>query len=325
MGKAELLETVNWPDKSQGRTHCLTVVANDAAALQRLLTSDAASEWLTTLKPKLNVPTLSLITPLGSLHARPLRGPHPTYSDLKGKHVLITGGAAGIGLGVVRAFVAQGSFLTVIDKDPVALRRLEAEIPMVHVVEVDVCDEPAFVNALAKIKSQRPGVDVLIGNAGADPRYEGLDMTVDQWNRLFQLNVTHYFVLCREIVPQMIARGGGAIILTSSHLAWVAKPKCIAYNATKAANIALVRSIAEAYGKDMIRCNSVAPGWTMTERQMASVANAGDFEDCRVNSQSYPVSLTPELLANNYLYLASDASICLQRQTLVCDMGQAKL
>lgn len=150
-------------------------------------------------------------------------------------------------------------------------------------------------------------------------------MTGKQWNDLFQLNVTHYFILCREMVPAMIENGGGSVILTSSHLAWIAKPKCIAYNATKAADIALVRSIGEAFGSKMIRCNSVAPGWTMTERQMASVGTSQEFEHCRLESQTLPVSLTPELLANNYLFLASDASVCLQRQTLVCDMGQTKL
>ena len=63
----------------------------------------------------------------------------------------------------------------------------------------------------------------------------------------------------------------------------------------------------------------------MTERQKSSVADSGDFDDCRLNSQALPVSLTPELLANNYLYLASSASVCLQRQIMICDMGQAKI
>jgi NADP-dependent 3-hydroxy acid dehydrogenase YdfG len=103
--------------------------------------------------------------------------------------VLITGGAAGIGLGIVRAFVAQGSRLTVIDKDPAALERLQSEIPSVHTVAVDVCDELAFVAALDKLKREGAAVDVLIGNAGADPRYEGLDMSVDQWNSLFQVRI----------------------------------------------------------------------------------------------------------------------------------------
>lgn len=246
------------------------------------------------------------------------------YPDLKGKHVLITGGAGGIGLAVSRAFAAQGSRLTIIDRDVGALARVKAEL-QAHTVAVDVCDEKAFCEALTKIKASQGPVNVLVGNAGADPRYDGLDMTQAQWNNLFQLNVTHYFLLCREVVPSMVANGGGSVILTSSHLAWVAKPHCIAYNATKAADIGLVRGIAEAYGQQNIRCNSVGPGWTMTKRQLASVAGPGDFEDCRLNSQSLPVSLTPELLAQNYTFLGSDASICLQRQTLICDMGQTKI
>ena len=228
-------------------------------------------------------------------------------------------------LQVSRAFFMQGAAVTVFDRDEGALARLRLEMASAHTYCVDVTDESAFCEALRTVRETRPACDVLIGNAGADPRYEGLNMSLSEWEGLFRLNVSHYFLLCREMVPHMVEAGGGSIILTSSHLAWVAKPKCIAYNCTKAANIGLVRSLAEAFGDGLIRANSVAPGWTLTDRQKASVGSPADFEDCRLNSQALPLSLTPELLAQNYLYLGSSASACLQRQTLVCDMGQAKL
>ena len=82
---------------------------------------------------------------------------------------------------------------------------------------------------LAHVKRDSPPVDVLIANAGYDPRFDGLEMTEQQWNDLFQLHVTHYFVTCRELIPSMIAHGGGAVILTASHTVWLAKPELIAY------------------------------------------------------------------------------------------------
>eukprot|EP00964_Phaeocystis_antarctica_P160166 scaffold131577_cov75-Phaeocystis_antarctica.AAC.1 len=196
----------------------------------------------------------------------------------------------------------QGAAVTVLDRDEGALARLRLEMASAHTYCVDVTDENAFCEALRAVRETRPTCDVLIGNAGADPRYEGLNMSLAEWEGLFRLNVSHYFLLCREMVPHMVEAGGGSIILTSSHLAWVAKPKCIAYNCTKAANIGLVRSLAEAFGDGLIRANSVAPGWTLTDRQKASVGTPADFEDCRLNSQALPLSLTPELSSEFRVY-----------------------
>uniref|UniRef100_A0A7S0HQC8 Stress-response A/B barrel domain-containing protein n=1 Tax=Phaeocystis antarctica TaxID=33657 RepID=A0A7S0HQC8_9EUKA len=318
LDKAALIDKLDWPDKSQGFTHCLTIVATGAAAIERLLRSTELKNWLTGLTPQGHA---AMVSPLEPSH----EVAYPIYRDLAAKHVLITGGAQGIGLAVSRAFFMQGAAVTVLDRDEGALARLRLEMASAHTYCVDVTDENAFCETLRAVRETRPTCDVLIGNAGADPRYEGLNMSLAEWEGLFRLNVSHYFLLCREMVPHMVEAGGGSIILTSSHLAWVAKPKCIAYNCTKAANIGLVRSLAEAFGDGLIRANSVAPGWTLTDRQKASVGTPADFEDCRLNSQALPLSLTPELLAQNYLYLGSSASACLQRQTLVCDMGQAKL
>lgn len=248
---------------------------------------------------------------------------YPTYPDLEGKHVVITGGAAGIGLAVARAFATQGSTLTIIDRDRAGLARLEEELGS-HSVCVDLTDAAAFTEAMQGVRSTRPPPDVLIANAGYDPRYEGLEMTAAQWDGLFQLNVTHYFILCRELVPAMVANGGGSIVLTSSHCAWLAKPDLIAYNATKAANLGLMRGLAEAYGKDNIRANSVAPGWIMTERQLSQWVTPEAQHDTVHNAQALPVVLTPEALANTYLFLGSDASMVLTRQTLISDAGQTK-
>jgi NAD(P)-dependent dehydrogenase (short-subunit alcohol dehydrogenase family) len=95
-------------------------------------------------------------------------------------------------------------------------------------------------------------------------------MSEQQWHDLF---VTHYFLACRELVPDLITRGGGSIIMTASHTVWLTKPDLIAYNSTKAAIIGFMRSLAEAVGKHRIRVNAVAPAWTMTDRQLRQYAS----------------------------------------------------
>ncbi|GBF80639.1 SDR family NAD(P)-dependent oxidoreductase [Aphanothece sacrum] len=196
----------------------------------------------------------------------------PVYPDLKNKHVLITGGSNGIGEALTRTFAQQASEVTILDLDKDKGLKIAKDCEnlncKVNVYSVDLTNTSELTKTLNLIKQETPIVDVLINNAGYDPRYPLLEMSEEEWNHLFQLNVVHYFITCRELLPDMIKAGGGSIIMTSSHVFWIAKPDMIAYNTTKAAVIGLVRSLATAAGKHHIRVNAVAPGWIMTERQL---------------------------------------------------------
>jgi len=177
---------------------------------------------------------------------------------------------------------------------------------------------------LTSIKSDLPTVDILIPNAGYDPRHNGVDISETQWKDLFDLNLTHYFITCRELIPSMVESGGGNIVMTSSHVAWIAKSDLVAYNTTKAGVVGLIKSLAEAYGKYNIRVNGVAPGWTMTDRQLAQWATPEEIHRTVHELQAIPVELTPHIIAGTYLFLASEASKSLTRQILIADAGQSK-
>jgi NAD(P)-dependent dehydrogenase (short-subunit alcohol dehydrogenase family) len=252
----------------------------------------------------------------------------PRFPDLKGRHVLITDGSNGIGAAVAVAFAGQGSEVTLLDKDIEAgarvldtCRALGADACL-H--QVDLMDSGALCNVLARVKRDQPTVDVLIANAGYDPRFMDLEMSEQQWHDLFQLNVTHYFLACRELVPDMITRGGGSIILTASHTVWLAKPDLIAYNSTKAAIVGFMRSLAEAVGRHHIRVNAIAPGWTMTDRQLRQWVTEEAKHRTIHELQVLPLEITPEELTGTYLFLASDAARAITRQVLVVDAGQSK-
>lgn len=250
------------------------------------------------------------------------------FTDLYKKHVLITGGASGIGAALCRAFAKQKCRVTFLDKDLERSRSVISEClkwtPDVKFYGVDLKDTEALLEKISCIKKELPTVDILIPNAGYDPRYFGLNMSKQEWNDLFELNVTHYFIICREFIPKMIEAGGGVIIMTTSHTVWVAKPDLIAYNATKSSIIGMVRSIAEAYGKNNIRINAVAPGWIMTERQTTEWVTPQEKENTIHNCQAMPILLTPEGICDIFLFLASNSSRYLTRQVLVADAGQSK-
>jgi len=250
------------------------------------------------------------------------------FDDLAGKHMLITGGANGIGAAVTRAFAGQGCAVTVIDRDRSAgeavLRDCAERGVKAWLHVVDLTDTDALRDALAEIRTHQPPVDVLIAHAGDDPRFALLDMSEDEWNSLFQLNVTHYFLVCRELLPDMIARRSGSIILTASHTVTIGKPDLIAYNSTKAAIVGFMRGLAEAGGQFNVRVNAVAPGWTMTERQLREHVTPEQITRTVHELQTLPVTITADAVAQLYLFLASEAAGLLTRQVLFADAGQSK-
>jgi NAD(P)-dependent dehydrogenase (short-subunit alcohol dehydrogenase family) len=252
----------------------------------------------------------------------------PRFPDLEGRHVLITGGSNGIGAAVAIAFAGQGCRITLLDKDAATGARVVSNCRALgadaYLREVDLADSRALCDVLAQVKREQPIVDVLIANAGYDPRFTGLEMSEKQWHDLFQLNVTHYFLVCRELVPAMIANGGGSIIMTASHTVWLAKPDLIAYNSTKAAIVGFMRSLAEGVGRHHIRVNAVAPGWTMTDRQSRQWVTEEAKHRTIHELQVLPLEITAEELTGTYLFLASDASRAITRQVLVVDAGHSK-
>jgi len=250
----------------------------------------------------------------------------PTYPDLRDKHVLITGGAGGIGAAITEAFAGQGSIVTVLDRDPGGrefAERCNRQIGSVHFRQVDVTDEATLVAALRDAQQQQGPVDVLINNAGYDPRYDTTKMTTKQWDDLFRLNLTHYFWTCRELLPAMKERRRGSIIMTSSVNCWSGDEQLACYTATKSAAIGMVKSLAREVGKFNIRVNSVAPGWVMTPRQAHDIATEDDKRRLVEEWQLLPFLLKPEHIAPTYLFLASDAAAAITRQTILVDAGIA--
>jgi NAD(P)-dependent dehydrogenase (short-subunit alcohol dehydrogenase family) len=243
----------------------------------------------------------------------------PTYDDLRGKTVLITGGANGIGAAMVRAFHAQQSCVFFCDVDSNAGPSLARELgPTVTFTKIDLTRESQVVRWIEGIAKQTKIIDALINNAARDPRIPLKRMSATDWDNLFTTNLRAYFLTTRAAVPHMPR--GGSIINFSSVTFHNAPAEMSAYVATKAGAIGFTRSLARELGPQRIRVNVISPGWTMTDRQLKEYVNAAARNQIR-QSQCIPDFIQPEDIAEVALFLASDSSRAITGQEILADRG----
>ncbi|WP_068270914.1 SDR family NAD(P)-dependent oxidoreductase [Aldersonia kunmingensis] len=194
-------------------------------------------------------------------------------SGLTGKSAVVAGGATGIGAATARRLGTEGCCVVVGDLDSTGAKQTADSIVEAGGIAAafgfDLAD-PESVGQLFESAIERFGAVDLLFNVGADMRAlrgdsDILDIELDTWDRIMTVNLRGYLLTMRAAIPHMLARGGGAIVNTSSAAAFQGEPRRPAYAATKAALGALTRHVASGWGKNGIRCNAVAPGFTATE------------------------------------------------------------
>ena len=244
-----------------------------------------------------------------------------TYSDLTDKVVLITGGAAGIGASMVRAFHRQSAQVFFCDVDARTGKQLAREFSGgVTFQAVDLMLE-AHITRWIKSVTRRVGtISVLVNNAAADPRIPLGETSTADWDRLFARNLRAYFLTCRAAVPHM--RPGTAIVNFSSITVHLAPANMTAYVATKAGIQGFTRSLARELGPRRIRVNTLSPGWVMTGRQLRQFVTPATKRLIR-KSQCVPDLIQPEEIADVALFLASEASRAVTGQEILVDRGWA--
>ncbi len=197
---------------------------------------------------------------------------YAVYPSLRGRVVVVTGGASGIGEAIVEVFVRQGAQVTFLDVQIKAARDLVERFAAEGFEEptfylCDLADIAALRGAVARILERFGGVDVLVNNAGNDTRQAIDQMTSDSWDRTMALNLKHQFFMCQAVLPAMKAEGAGSIVNMSS-IAWVIPSTGLpVYVAAKAAIVGMTRTLAHEVGAHGIRVNCVLPGAIATERQ----------------------------------------------------------
>lgn len=196
-------------------------------------------------------------------------------SSLTGDVALVTGAGAGIGAACARVLAAHGAVVVVTDRDAARADAVAADILAAggHAVgyALDVGDEATVAAVTQDARALVGPVGILVNNAAAtDLSGSGRDgdiltMTVEVWDGTFAVNLRGAMLLCRELLPHMLAAGRGAVVNLSSGAAGAAEHTRPAYGASKAGLESLTRALATAYGPQGVRCNAVAPGLTLTE------------------------------------------------------------
>ncbi|HZV56418.1 MAG TPA: SDR family oxidoreductase [Sphingobium sp.] len=234
---------------------------------------------------------------------------HAIYPSLAGKRVLVTGGASGIGAGLVEAFAAQDARVTFLDIDVRAGEALAARIPGVRFINCDLTDLTALKAAIDMVLTPEGGIDVLLNNAGNDDRHSLDEVTPAYWEDRMAVNLRHHFFAAQAVIPGMRARGGGAILNLGS-ISWhLGLPDLALYQTAKAAIEGLTRSLARELGRDKIRVNAIIPGNVQTPRQERWYSAEGEAQI--VAAQCLNGRIQPSDVAALATFLASDdAHMC---------------
>lgn len=246
--------------------------------------------------------------------------------SLHGKTAVVTGAGGGIGRAICLAFARAGAQVACLDiaADAAAATRDEvAKIgPRAIALACDVSDETSVAGAAKTVLDTFGTIGVLVsGAAGHDPSGTVLDLTLEQWNRVFAVNVAGAFLLSRAILPSIIAAGGGSVIIIASQHGSVGAPGRAVYCASKGALIQLAKTMAADHAAQNVRVNTLSPGATETVRM---VRRFGDMEAAR--RAAAPKHLLgrlgqPEEIAHAAVFLASDASSFMTGADLLVDGG----
>lgn len=253
-----------------------------------------------------------------------MTGQFATYPSLRGRRVLITGGASGIAASMVEHFVAQGSLVGFLDFDAAAAAALLASLPEGSVAKfahVDLRDIPATKAAIARLAGELGGdFTVLMNSAARDDRHDIDSVTPEYWDDRMNTNLRHQFFCAQAVKDGMIAAGGGSIVNFSSNSFLLATGGMPAYTAAKSAVIGLSRGLARDLGKYRIRVNVLYPGWIMTQRQLELwVTPEADAK--RAAGQCIPDRLYPPDVARMALFLAADDSQMITAREFIVDGG----
>jgi 2-hydroxycyclohexanecarboxyl-CoA dehydrogenase len=201
---------------------------------------------------------------------------NPRFAD---KTAIVTGGGGGIGTAISQRLATEGAFVIVADAVAENAQQVADSITSTGgqaiAMTVNLADASACTDLISKVFADRGQIDVLVNNAGIMRRGNILDISVEDWNDLFAVNINAMFHLCRAALPHMISGGGGAIVNTASQWGLYPAPNCIGYNVTKAAVASFSQNLARDYAPHNVRVNAVCPGEIHTPMLEAGAKRSG--------------------------------------------------
>lgn len=245
---------------------------------------------------------------------------------LAGKVVIVTGGASGIGAATVHRLAAGGAAVVVADLDEEGARAVAEEVTAggadAMAVRCDLGEAEQVTDLVAQTVARYGGVDGIDHNA-AWTSYRGdtdaLGVDLDVWEKVLRVNARGGLLLSRAVVPHLLQRGGGSIVMISSGAGTIGEDTRVAYGMSKAALNQLTRHLANRYGRAGIRANAVAPGFVLTETAKRAMSDE-QLDQLRAANPTGRLG-RPLDIANVVAFLLSDESAYINGQTIHVDGG----
>jgi 2-keto-3-deoxy-L-fuconate dehydrogenase len=233
---------------------------------------------------------------------------------------VVTGGASGIGAATVARLRRDGMRVAALDRDEERLARVDADARVV----ADVTSEDDVRRGIDEAAAALGGLDVAVACAGVAGRGTVTETALEEWERVFAVNVRGVYLTAKAALPHLRAAGGGAFVVVASQLGLVAAANAVAYCASKGAAVQLTRAMAVDHAPEGIRVNCVCPGPTTTPLLDAyfALSTEPDAERARYEqAQVHGRLIEPEEVADAVAYLASPGASSTIGAALVVDGG----
>ena len=252
---------------------------------------------------------------------------YASYPSLVDRSVFITGGADGIGAGMVEQFVGQGSRVGFADiqaeRGAQLVEVLNATNPRhtPRFYDIDLIDIGALQAGIAQAQTDLDGIEVLVNNAASDDRHTWDEVSAEYWDDRMNVNLRHYFFAIQAVARGMLDAGRGSIVNIGSSEYMLQEDFFPGYAIAKSGVEGITRTMARTFGSQGVRVNTVLPGWVATERQLekwwSPEGEAGTLNDQAITRRIYPAEF-----AQMVLFLAADDGAACTAQQFMVDGGR---
>jgi meso-butanediol dehydrogenase/(S,S)-butanediol dehydrogenase/diacetyl reductase len=234
---------------------------------------------------------------------------------------LVTGGASGIGAACVKRFSAEGAIVIGLDINAVPESEW-AERGASRFVVVDVRNEDSIRAAVSSVLQEQERLDIVVNAAGVEGIGTVIDIDREEWERVIGVNLTGTFLVCKHVLPVMVAAGGGSVVNLSSVEGLEAIQSQPAYSASKGGVVLLTRNLAIDFGAAGVRVNCLCPGLVRTPMtEMLFDDGIAEIRDRFIAQHMLGRAGLPEEIASAALFLASDDASFVTGHALVVDGG----
>lgn len=247
----------------------------------------------------------------------------PSYPDLRGASVFITGGGSGIGATLTEGFLRQGARVAFCQRSDATefcdeMQAATGNRPLF--LPCDITDVAALQATLAQVAVQHGPITILVNNAANDQRHDTLTIDEAFWDWSIAINLKAYLFAAQAVIPGMKAAGGGSIINFTSISYMMATVGYVVYTTANSGINGMTRTLAREFGPDRIRVNALAPGWVLTQKQKDLWVTPEGLA-AHLDRQCLKDTLEPLDVLGGVLFLASNTSKMMTGQAMVIDGG----